>query len=220
MVEPAHGSALSTGPTIDELELADAPERWEALGFTVRDSCAQVGSVRIRLTGDSSARGILGWSVRHLATTELDGLPTRISSSTIPHDAPAHPNGVAAIDHVVAISPALDRTVATLQAAGLELRRIREEPTPAGAPRQAFFRLGGDILEVIQIPQEEIEKAGGPGGPARLWGLAVIASDLDFAVAQMAPHAGPPHDAVQEGRRIATVARSAGLTVPLALMSA
>jgi uncharacterized glyoxalase superfamily protein PhnB len=48
---------------------------------------------------------------------------------------------VVAIDHVVAMSPALDRTVRALQAAGLELRRIREQPTPAGAPRQAFFRL-------------------------------------------------------------------------------
>jgi len=51
---------------------------------------------------------------------------------------------------VVAISSDLDRTVAALQAAGLDLRRIREEPTPAGAPRQAFFRLGAVILEVVQ----------------------------------------------------------------------
>ena len=36
----------------------------------------------------------------------------------------------------------LDRSVRALQAAGLDLRRVREQPTPAGAPRQAFFRLG------------------------------------------------------------------------------
>jgi uncharacterized glyoxalase superfamily protein PhnB len=59
----------------------------------------------------------------------------------VPAAAPAHPIWVVAIDHVVAMSPALDRTVRALQAAGLELRRIREQPTPAGAPRQAFFRL-------------------------------------------------------------------------------
>jgi hypothetical protein len=73
---------------------------------------------------------------------ELDGLPTTRSDPPPPGESPAHPNGITAIDHVVAIAPALDRTVAALQGAGLDLRRIREEPTPAGAPRQAFFRLG------------------------------------------------------------------------------
>ena len=117
------------------------------------------------------------------------------------------------------MSPALDRTVAALQAAGLSLRRIREEPTPAGAPRQAFFRLGAEILEVVQEPEHIVADAGGPDRPARLWGLALIAADLDRTVTLLAPHASAPHDAVQQGRRIATVRRSAGLGLPVALMT-
>jgi hypothetical protein len=35
----------------------------------------------------------------------------------------------------------------------------------------------------------------------------------------MAPHVGDAHAAVQEGRRIATLRRSAGLAIPVALMS-
>ena len=130
-----------------------------------------------------------------------------------------HPNGVAGLDHVVAISPALDRTVAALEAAGLDLRRVREEPTPAGAPRQAFFRLGDVILEVVQEPDEAIEKAGGVERPAFFWGLALLAPDLDAAVATLGDRVGEPRDAVQPGRRIATLRRSAGLAVPIALMT-
>ena len=97
---------------------------------------------------------------------------------------------------------------------------MREEPTPAGAPRQAFFRLGGEILELIQEPEQVIERAGGAAHPARFWGLALLVKDLDSTVERLGEHAGSPRDAVQAGRRIATVRRSAGLAVPLALMSA
>jgi hypothetical protein len=210
----------SAGVTIDELVLADAPERWSALGFDVRDGCMQLGTVRLRLAGESAGRGIAGWSLRAIASTELDGLATSRSDSPELEPAPEHPNGVLAVDHVVAMTPALDRSVAALQAAGLDLRRIREEPTPAGAPRQAFFRLGAEILEVAQVPEQALERSGGPDGPARLWGLALIAADLDRAVATLGEHAGAPRDAVQAGRRIATIKRSAALAVPVALMSA
>ena len=119
-----------------------------------------------------------------------------------PPSAPAHPNGVTALDHVVAITPDLDRTVAALEAAGLDLRRIREEPTPAGAPRQAFFRLGAPILEVVQEPAEAIERSGGADGPAFFWGLALVAPDLDATVAGLGRSAAArPRPAVQPGRR-------------------
>ena len=207
--------------TIDELAIADEPERWTAASFAVRDSCCQLGSVRLRLAGPQrNTAGILGWSLRGIASVELDGLPTSSSQSPPPPAPPAHPNGVIAIDHVVVFSPALDRTVGALQAAGLELRRVREQPTPAGAPRQAFFRLGEEILEVVQEPDAVLERDGGPDRPARLWGLALRVQDLDRTLAALAPNVSPARPAVQPGRRIATVRRSAGLAVPVALMSA
>ena len=213
------GRERSYTVTIDELVLAEDPHRWRELGFELDGDATTVGAVRIRFAGRDAGHGVLGWSLRGVSATELDGIPTGLSRSRPPAPAGAHANGVVAIDHVVAFSPQLDRTVDALRAAGLELRRIREEPTPAGAPRQAFFRLGAEILEVIQLPRERLELAGGPDAPARLWGLAFIVADLDAAVDALAPHAGEAHDAVQEGRRIATVRRSAGLAVPVALMS-
>jgi hypothetical protein len=205
-------------PTIDELAVADVPDAWSALGFEVGGDTCVVGDVRIRLAGLDAGRGLTGWSLRDIERTELDGLSTSRSDRPPPSERPAHPNGVTALDHVVAITPALDRTVAVLQGAGLDLRRIREEPTPAGAPRQAFFRLGATILEVVQEPAEAIERAGGDR-PAFFWGLAFVAPDLDTTVAGLGDRVSEIRPAVQPGRRIATLRRSAGLAVPVALIT-
>ncbi len=121
------------------------------------------------------------------------------------------------------MTPDLDRSVDALQVAGLDLRRIREQPTPAGAPRQAFFRLGEVILEVVQEPAEVLaarqDGTDGTDGPARFWGLALLSEDLDLTVGQLGEHVSEIRAAVQPGRRIATLRRSAGLGVPVALMS-
>ncbi len=205
--------------TVEEIALADDPAAWGALGFTLEGASCRLGSVTLSLRGAEAGRGLLDWSLSGLANTELDGLATRTSTTAPAGPAPEHPNGAVGIDHVVAMSPSLDRTVAALQAAGLDLRRIREEPTPAGAPRQAFFRLGEVILEVVQEPAEVLERHGGPDRPARLWGLALLFADLRRAVEMLGEDVSPVRAAVQPGRQIATLRRSAGLSVPLALMS-
>lgn len=217
--------------TIAELEIADEPERWSALGFAVeRDRC-RIGAVDLRFAGRAAGRGLVRWRLRELPAVggvdgaeapALDGLPTAradAADTAPPAPAPPHPNGVAAIDHVVAISPDLDRTVTRLQAAGLDLRRIREQPTPAGAPRQAFFRLGAEILEVVQEPEEIARRAGGGDRPAFFWGLALRCADLEATVATLGDGVGEIRDAVQPGRRIASVRRVAGLALPVALMT-
>ena len=204
--------------TIDELTVADLPAAWSALGFAVDGDTCLIGEVRIRLAGPDAGKGLTGWSLRDAETTELDGLATTRSDRPPPSERPAHPNGVTALDHVVAITPALERTVSALERAGLDLRRIREEPTPAGAPRQAFFRLGATILEVVQEPAEAAERAGGDR-PAFFWGLAFLAPDLEATVAGLGDRVSEIRAAVQPGRRIATLRRSAGLSLPVALMT-
>jgi hypothetical protein len=215
---PDRAAAAPTA-TIDELHIADEPQRWQERGFAVTDGCCQLGGVRVRLAGRAAGKGMLGWSLRDVSSLDLDGLATTRSNAPAPEPAAEHPNGVLAIDHVVVFSPALDRTVRALESAGLALRRIREEPTPAGAPRQAFFRLGAEILEVIQEPAHAVTESGGPERPARLWGLALIAPELERAVEMLAPHASEARDAVQPGRRIVTLRRSAGIAIPIALMT-
>ncbi len=205
--------------TLDELTVADAPAAWAALGFEVDGDTCVIGEVGIRLVGLGAGKGLTGWSLRGMKSTELDGLPMTPSDRPPPKGPSIHPNGVTALDHVVAITPALERTVAALQGAGLDLRRIREEPTPAGAPRQAFFRLGATILEVVQEPEDAIERGGGVDRPALFWGLALTAPDLDATVARLGDRVSEIRPAVQPGRRIATLRRSAGLALPVALMT-
>jgi catechol 2,3-dioxygenase-like lactoylglutathione lyase family enzyme len=206
--------------TIDELTVADPPAAWAARGFEVDGDGCLLGEVRIGLLGSNGAAGLSGWSLRGVKTTDLDGLPTTLSERPPLGPGAAHPNGVTGLDHVVAITPDLDRTVAALSTAGLDLRRIREEPTPAGAPRQAFFRLGAVVLEVVQEPEEAIERAGGDRSrPAFFWGLALTAPDLDATVAALGDRVSEIRPAVQPGRRIATLRRSAGLSIPVALMT-
>jgi hypothetical protein len=59
-----------------------------------------------------------------------------------------------------------------------------------------------------------------PSGPAGFWGLAFVVDDIDAAAASFDEgHVSEPRPAVQEGRRIATLRRDAGLALPVALMT-
>ena len=53
------------------------------------------------------------------------------------------------------------------------------------------------------------------------WGVVLIVDDLDAAFALIGPdRMSAPKDAVQPGRRIATVRDDVGLGLPVALMTA
>lgn len=203
--------------SIDTLRIGDEPGAWAEAGFAPDGAELAVGSVRLSLEGPGAGRGIVGWTLRGIDTLELDGLPTGRSEAEPAGGAP-QPNGVVAVDHVVAFSPDLRRTTETLRRAGLDFRRLRQEPTPGGGGPQAFFRLGDVILEVVQVPPGT-RIAGDPDGPARLWGISFLAADLDATVSALGDLAGEPRDAVQPGRRIATLRREAGLGPAIAFMS-
>jgi hypothetical protein len=172
---------------------------------------AAVGQVRLRL-GAGGDGGIEAWSLRGTRSTALDGLPTLASEQPPPADS-AHPNGALRVDHLVAFTPALARTVEAMEMAGLSLRRVREPGEPGPPVRQAFFRLGEVILEVVEDPRAS-------EGPARFWGLTICVADLDACAELLGERLGEIHDAVQPGRRIATVRREAGLGVRVALITA
>jgi hypothetical protein len=203
-------------PTVDELFIAAPPDAWAEAGFEVSGDTCEVGTVRLKLQG-GPGRGITAWSVRGLGQRDLDGLDTRASQAA-PAQAGPHPNGTLSIDHLVVITPDLDRTSAVLQEAGFDLRRLREGDTPGGSQRQAFFRMGELILEVVQAPPDT-KIAADPAGPARLWGISFLVEDMEAPVATLGDSLGAPRDAVQPGRRIATVAGAAGLGPAVAFMT-
>jgi hypothetical protein len=189
-----------------EITVADPPDAWRDLGFAVDGDAVAIGAVRIQL--GAGGGGITALALHGLAKgADLDGLGMRPASDAAGEPAGAeHPIGATAVDHVVALTPDFDRTRDKLRAAGLDYRATRDA---GNGFRQAFFVLGPCLLEL-----------GGPAdGDARFWGLTLIVDDLDAAAAQLGDRLGRVKDAVQPGRRIATVRREAGLSVPLALMT-
>ena len=121
-----------------------------------------------------------------------------------------HPIGAIGLDHVVVTTDSLERTCTAIEAAtGAPLKRVRE----VGEMRQGFHRIGGLIVEVV-------ERAGLPVAPAWFWGLVLNVEDLDAAAERIGPDAiSDPRPAVQPGRSIATLRESAGLGLPVALMT-
>jgi hypothetical protein len=189
------------------LRLADPPEPWAALGFTVQDSEIALGGVRVQL-GEAGA-GIVGWQIAGIdPTPEIDGLCTEVVEAD-PAAPGTHENGAVGLDHVVVTTTDFGRTAAALELAEIPLRRTITGPK---GNQMGFRRLGPAILEVV-------EASGGEPGPARFWGLVVVISDLEALAARLGDRLGQIRDAVQPGRRIATLRESAGLGQAIAFMS-
>jgi hypothetical protein len=221
--------------TIDEIVVGDPPDAWRDAGFLVDDDgTCRIGGVAVRLVGTGHGRRILGWRLGGIDPagldeagtvgdpaaadgpvpgTVLDGLPTA-TSSTGPVEPAEHPNGVLGIDHVVLLTPDTDRTRAALEAVGFEARRVRETDQYGSPMVQTFFRAGPVIVELVGpvVPLGD----GEPG----FFGLAYVVADLDATATLLGEHLGEPKEAVQEGRRVATLRhKDLGMSVAQAFMS-
>jgi len=191
------------------LAVADPVDLWSEFGFVVDDGDTWVSAICHRLGEPGS--GVVAWSLRD--ADGIDELPTTEGAPREARPTPSHPNGVVALDHVVIGTPDLSRTVDAFESGGISLRRTRDTGTEERPTKQAFFRLGQTILEVVGPAT-----ASSPG-PARFYGLAFTVADLDATARFLGDRLRPAKDAVQTGRRIATLDRAAGSTVPLAFMS-
>jgi hypothetical protein len=225
------------------LTVTDEPATWEALGFTVEDIAIRIGTVTILCAGspisDDEPKGILEWTIGWAPETltahdldpddlpgDIDGVPTSaIVGAGTPPVAPAHPNGVTTIDHVVVMTPDLDRTVAEFEALGMPCKRIREGASyGSAAMRQAFFWLGNpegtdEEKVIVEVVGPDVVDPNRADEPARFFGLALTSADLALSASIIGAHMKPPTDAVQPGRKIASISSKAGSTVALVLMS-
>ena len=199
---------------LDAVQVGDDSSAWAAAGFTVVDDSLAVGAANIECCADDRTPTWRLWSDGETLPSDIDGLGT--ASAEKPRDASSvdHPNHVTAIDHIVLRSPDLDRTTEAFARLGIECRRIRDVPGAEPAMQQRFFRFGPVILELVGHVD-----AGGDG-PLSIWGFAFTVDDIDAAAQHLGPACGAPKDAVQPGRRIATVrTRDLGISLPIALMT-
>jgi hypothetical protein len=207
---------MSARPDLVALDLHADPARWEMAGFRAGADRLRIGTTDL-VFRPGAASGLVGWTLAG-AIPEGDGALCGVPTTVAERDparaeaqTAAHPNTVSAIDHIVLTTPDTARTFETLEAAGFELRRVRD----AGPElRQGFFLFSDLILEVVGPPEPA---PGTAEDPARLWGITLVADDLGAAA--RATGASEPRDAVQPGRRIAIVPKDAGLGTRVALMS-
>jgi hypothetical protein len=226
-------------PTIDSLTITDDPQDWADAGFTVdtvdEDASCTIGFTRIRLSGPATTAadgrppsGLVAWAIRDLGATgstgearagsscDVDGIPTTISASELP-DPGEHANGAVRIDHVVLTAGDGERAQRALEGIGWDLRRVRDVPGARVPTEQRFFRAGEVILELV-APTEPTP--ADRDRHTRLYGLALVSADLDATVASFHGACNAPKDAVQQGRRIATLrTRDLGISVPIAFMT-
>jgi hypothetical protein len=214
LLATCHDRPVITRPfPLRRLIIGDEPSAWTAAGFSVDGGVTRLGSTSISLVGDEEGRGILAAEVEGLVGA-IDGLRFAPSATSAPVGADEHDNGATHLDHLVAMSPDMDRTTAALTTAGLEHRRTRTFDAGGSTRRQAFFWLGDVILELVGDHDAHGD------GPALLWGLAVTCADLHAAATLLGDHLGAIKPAVQSGREIATLrTRALDISVPIALMS-
>jgi hypothetical protein len=208
-------------PFLAELQITDEPARWREAGFVVSgDGVCPVGSVRLRITPPGTTAdplGLTAWAFedRPSGVGLIDGLVT--VDAEVGADRVDHPVGATSIDHVVVFTPHIARTIAAVEAFGFPLRRVRDI-APQGKPsQQAFFRLGEVILEVVGPVDPDADAAD---RLATFWGITFTVTDLDATAALLGPErVTAPKDAVQPGRRIASMRSAAGLALPVAFMT-
>jgi hypothetical protein len=214
---------------VEWLTVSGDPDRWRSLGFVVVDGRLPLHGTSLRIVppvDGAAPSGITSWALSGVpadvpvsagatANDELrfdvDGLATDVVEPLGPTYAD-HELGAVALDHVVVMTSDLERTSGAIAAAtGCELKRVRE----VGSMRQGFHRIGpgGLIVELVERPEV-------PAGPASFWGVVVVVDDIDVACERLgADRVSPPKDAVQPGRRIATIRADVGLGLPVALMT-
>ena len=208
---------------IADLWLTSAPESWLRLGFapdTPSHLCLIDLGLRFVDRRSPSASPVTGWTLVD-PSHEPGTAPRRVTIDGLVTDLVAEPTctqptpstlDVLGIDHVVVMTGDLERTCAAVTSVtGAPLKRIRDA---GGGVRQGFHRLGPVILEVVERPDL------GADTSASIWGLVVTVSDLDRAAAWLGPDViGEPRQAVQAGRRIASIKADVGLGPAVALMT-
>lgn len=206
----------ATNRQLTTIQLGDTPDAWRAAGFAVRGGVVALGATAVRLTGTGAA--FEGWALDGIRAP-VDGLASvdRVGVHPEPTSSDAgHPNGIERIDHVVVRSGDVDRTVAAFESAGLEVRGGRSTTSYGSPMRQVFLWAGDVIVELIGPDREEPTT----DEPTSVFGLALVARDLDATAAFLGELLSTPKDAVQRGRRIAGLrGAKVGVHLPIAVMS-
>ncbi len=203
-------------PELRRLLVCDKPDAWIDAGFSVTNNETSIGGIALRFvetTGDGQTGGIIGWEMTEIEDGSIDGIFS-IATDAPPATPTMHPNGVSHLDHVVVMTPDIERTTTAMRSFGFSVKRTREVPGTDPVKLQLFIWAGETILEVVG----PTDPTG--NGPASIWGLALTTENMEHATNAVGQFISTPKPAVQPGRQIATInSKGLGMTTALALMT-
>ena len=203
------GHSIRPCPPRLAIEIGDAPEPWSALGFAVppaRDR-ARAGDAdadgRRRRDPRLDARGRRRPA---RARRAADGMGAGGRRRRIPRTPTAPPGWTTSWSSRTTSSARRPRSPAWGSGCGGSGSRPSRPPArPSCAWATSSWRSS--------------RASGRRRGARAFWALVAVVGDLDAAAERLGPRLGAARDAVQPGRRIATVRRDAGIGPALALMS-
>lgn len=238
---PLEKPALARPLQLELLRLGDTAAAWSAAGFFVSaEATVTLGQTIIQCTGQGEP--FQGWQIQGCqiqdcqiqdcqiqgrtsgsSTPEhssIDGLELLAASDRGPRlnsvASQPHPNGITSIDHIVVSTGDSQRSIAAFESAGFEVRGSRSTSSYGSPMRQTFFWAGDVIVELMGPDFGEATSES----PAQIFGLALVAADLDSTAAALGELLGTPKAAVQTGRQIARLrTNSVGIGLPIAVMS-
>ena len=202
---------------LQRIVIGDDPDSWRSAGFSVLDNEMVFGKTVVELAGTANGRGVLGWAIEGV-TSNIESITSIAPSGTTlaveQRTGLDNTNAVFAIDHVVIETGDLDRTVAAFTEVGIKERRQGQMTTSLGERRQSFLWAGRVIIEIVAPVTAD------PNVAMRVWGLALVSANLATTSHVLAENMSEPRNAVQPGRKIATIDTSAlDISVPLVVMS-
>ncbi|KLR61373.1 hypothetical protein IMCC26207_108214 [Actinobacteria bacterium IMCC26207] len=229
--DPLEKPAVARPLQLELLRLGDSAAAWSAAGFFVSaEATVTLGQTIIQCTGQGEP--FQGWRIRgrqlqglgsgrsipeHPSIDGLRLLPASDQGHSLNSVASQpHPNGITSIDHIVVSTGDSERSIAAFESAGFEVRGSRSTSSYGSPMRQTFFWAGDVIVELMGPDLGEATSES----PAQIFGLALVAADLDSTAAALGELLGTPKAAVQTGRQIARLrTNSVGIGLPIAVMS-
>lgn len=228
---PLEKPAVARPLQLERLRLGDSAAAWSAAGFFVSaEATVTLGKTIIQCTGQGEP--FQGWQIHGCQShgvssgssisedSSIDGLELLPASEQGPSlnavSSQPHPNGITSLDHIVVSTGDYQRSIAAFESAGFEVRGSRSTSSYGSPMRQTFFWAGDVILELMGPDLGEATSES----PAQIFGLALVATDLDSTAAALGELLGTPKAAVQTGRQIARLrTNSVGIGLPIAVMS-
>ena len=218
---PLEKPALARPLQLELLRLGDTAAAWSAAGFFVSaEATVTLGQTIIECTGPGEP--FQGWQIHgcQIQDCQIQGRQIQGSSSSISEHpsidglkllaasdqgpslnsvaSQPHPNGITSIDHIVVSTGDSQRSIAAFESAGFEVRGSRSTSSYGSPMRQTFFWAGDVIVELMGPDLGEATSES----PAQIFGLALVAADLESTAAAVGELHGTPKAAVQTGRQI------------------